>query len=72
MMHRTNVELDEKLMSEAIRLTGMTTKKEVVNYALSELVRKKKRKGILKLEGKVLWTGNLNEMRKMRGTNKDS
>ncbi|OGC94746.1 MAG: transcriptional regulator of the Arc/MetJ class [candidate division Zixibacteria bacterium RBG_16_53_22] len=71
-MHRTNVELDEKLMSEAIRLTGMTTKKEVVNYALSELVRKKKRKGILKLEGKVLWTGNLNEMRKMRGTNKDS
>ena len=65
-MHRTNVELDEKLVSEAMQLTRMTTKKEVVNYALSELVRKKKRKGILKLKGKVKWIGNLDEMRKRR------
>ncbi len=65
-MHRTNVELDENLVSQAIKLTGMTTKKEVVNFALSELVRKKKRKGILKLKGKVKWTGNLDEMRKSR------
>jgi Arc/MetJ family transcription regulator len=65
-MHRTNVELDEKLVSEAMKLTRMTTKKEVVNYALSELVRKKRRKGILKLKGKVKWIGNLDEMRKSR------
>jgi len=65
-MHRTNVELDENLVSEAMKLTRMTTKKEVVNYALSELVRKKRRKGILKLKGKVKWIGNLDEMRKSR------
>ena len=52
-MHRTNVELDEKLVSEAMQLTRMTTKKEVVNYALSELVRKKKRKRILTHKGKI-------------------
>jgi Arc/MetJ family transcription regulator len=65
-MHRTNVELDEKLVKEAMKLTGIDTKKELINYALIELVRKIKRKGILELEGKVKWEGNLGEMRKSR------
>ena len=65
-MHRTNVELDEKLVSKAMKLTGIDTKKQLLNYALSELVSKAKRKGILKLEGKVKWEGNLNDMRKSR------
>ncbi len=65
-MLRTNIELDEKLVNEALNLTRMKTKKELVDFALKELVRKIKRKKLLELEGKVKWEGNLNEMRKGR------
>ena len=65
-MLRTNIELDEKLVDEAMRLTHKKTKKELVNYALEELISRLKRKKLLELEGKVEWTGNLSEMRKSR------
>ena len=65
-MSRTNIELDDKIVKEAIKLTHARTKKEVVNYALEELVKKLRRKKILELEGKVKWEGNLNEMRTTR------
>ena len=65
-MGRTNIELDDKLVDEAMKLTNKKTKKEVVNYAIEELVRKLKRKKILELEGKVDWTGKLDETRKSR------
>lgn len=65
-MLRTNIELDEKLVKEAMKLTRKKTKKELVNHALQELVNKMKRKKILELEGKVEWTGNLARTRKSR------
>lgn len=65
-MRRTNIELDEKLVGEAMKLTRKKTKKELVNYALQELVSKIKRKKLLELEGKVEWKGSLNNMRKSR------
>jgi Arc/MetJ family transcription regulator len=65
-MLRTNVELDEKLVKEAMKFTHKKTKKEIVNYALEELVKRFKRKKLLEIEGKVEWTGNLDEMRKSR------
>ncbi|MEK7314374.1 MAG: type II toxin-antitoxin system VapB family antitoxin [Deltaproteobacteria bacterium] len=65
-MSRTNIVLDDRLVKEALNLTHLKTKKEVVNYALEELVRKIKRKGLLKLEGKVRWEGSLSEMRESR------
>ena len=65
-MLRTNIELDEKLVNEAMRLTHKRTKKEIVNYALEELVRKLKRKKLLGLKGKVEWVGDLDEMRRSR------
>ena len=65
-MLRTNIELNEKLVNEAMKLTHIKTKKELVNYAIEELVHKIKRKKILDLEGKVEWTGKLGEMRKSR------
>ena len=65
-MIRTNIELDEKLVREAMKLTRKKTKKEVVNYALEELVSRLKRKKILELEGKVQWSGNLGNMRRSR------
>jgi Arc/MetJ family transcription regulator len=65
-MSRTNIVLDDRLVDEALKLTHLKTKKDVVNYALKELVRKTKRKGLLKLEGAVTWAGDLAEMRKSR------
>ena len=65
-MIRTNIELDEKLVEEGFKLTRLRTKKDLVNHALRELVTKKKRKRLLKLEGRVEWAGSLNQMRKSR------
>lgn len=65
-MVRTNIELNDKLVNEAMKLTKKKTKKEVVNFALEELVRKTKRKKILEIEGKIKWVGNLDETRKSR------
>jgi Arc/MetJ family transcription regulator len=68
-MHRTNVELDEKLVKEGMRLFKKKTKKDLIHFALSELIRREKAKGILDLEGKVEWEGDLKEMRKARFAN---
>jgi len=65
-MLRTNIEIDEKLVDEAMKLTHKKTKKELVNYALKELVSRMKRKKLLELEGRVEWTGDLGKMRKSR------
>ncbi|MBZ0170720.1 Antitoxin VapB11 [Candidatus Methylomirabilis lanthanidiphila] len=65
-MLRTNIELDAEVVDEAMKLTRMKTKKELVNYALKELVRKIKRRNLLSFEGKVRWEGDLDEMRKGR------
>jgi Arc/MetJ family transcription regulator len=66
LMHRINLELDEKLVKEGMRLFNKRTKKELIQFALSELIRREKAKGILDLEGKVQWEGNLKEVRKAR------
>jgi Arc/MetJ family transcription regulator len=65
-MHRTNVELDEKLVREGMRLFKKKTKKELIHFALSELIRREKAKGILDLQGRVDWEGDLKQMRKAR------
>jgi Arc/MetJ family transcription regulator len=61
---RTNIEIDEKLMKQAQRLSGLKTKRAVVNAALQMFVRVQRQKGILKLAGKVHWHGDLDEMRR--------
>jgi Arc/MetJ family transcription regulator len=66
LMGRTNIDLNEKLVNEAMKLTNKKTKKDLVNYAVEELVRKLKRKKILELEGNVGWIGKLEETRKSR------
>ena len=50
---RTNVVLDDDLVHEAMKLTGKKTKKEVISYALQELVALKKRRNLLDLAGKI-------------------
>jgi Arc/MetJ family transcription regulator len=66
LMARTNIELDDKLVKEGLKVTHLRTKKELVNYALEELLKRARRKRILKLEGKVRCEGNLEEMRASR------
>ena len=61
---RTNIVIDEELMKKGIRYMGLRTKKELVNYALRELIQRKERKEILRLKGKLHWEDNLEEMRK--------
>lgn len=65
-MHRTNIELDEALVAQGLKLTRLKTKKALVHYALQEVVRRKRRKGLLKLAGKVKWEGELGELRRSR------
>lgn len=63
---KTNIDLDDRLVKRAQRLTGLKTKKELVNHALSELVRRQDQKAILELRGKVSWVGDLESMRESR------
>ena len=61
---RTNIEIDDKLMREAMRSANTKTKRETVEAALRTLVRLKRQEGIRKLRGKIHWEGNLDEMRR--------
>ena len=63
---RTNIVINDKLVEEGLNITKLKTKKELVNFALKELIRRKKMYEILDLGGKVKWEGNLEEMRKAR------
>ena len=65
-MSRTNIDLNDRILKEAGKLTQLKTKKEIVNYAMEELVKRLRRKKILELEGKVKWEGDLDEMRRSR------
>lgn len=60
---RTNIVIDDKLMSEALKVTGLGTKKEAVELGLKLLVRQNKQQAIRKLRGKLKWEGDLEEMR---------
>jgi Arc/MetJ family transcription regulator len=65
---RTTVDLDEQLLNEALRLTGVRTKSEVVHLALQELVRSRKKKRLTELAGKIRFIGSFDQksMRKLR------
>jgi Arc/MetJ family transcription regulator len=63
---RTNIEIDDKLMAQALRLTGLKTKRAVVEAGLRILIRLKRQEDILHLAGKVQWEGNLDESRQGR------
>jgi len=65
-MARTNIVINDKLVKDGLKLTNLKTKKELVNYALEELVKRMRRKGLLKLEGMVKWEGSLDDMRRSR------
>ena len=63
---RTNIDIDDEVMREAQRLTGVRTKREAVDLALRELVARHRRLGVLDLRGRVHWEGDLNTSRRGR------
>ena len=63
-MNRINVVLDYKLVSECHKVTGIQTKKDLIDFALKELLRHEEQKKILELKGVIKWEGNLSKMRK--------
>jgi Arc/MetJ family transcription regulator len=65
-MSRTNVDIDDRLIRRARRLTGLKTKKAVIHRALETLVRTEDRKGILRYYGSGVWQGDLKKMRRSR------
>ena len=60
---RTNIVIDDKLMADVLRATGLATKKEAVELGLRTLLRLLQQDGIRKLKGKLKWEGDLNQMR---------
>jgi len=63
---RTNIEVDDKLMTSAMAITSIKTKRGLVEYALKEVIDLHKRRALLGLRGKVKWTGDIDEMRKVK------
>ena len=60
---RTNIDIDDGLMREAMRASGAATKKAAVEAGLRLLVQTFSQGAIRKLQGKVRWEGNLNQSR---------
>jgi Arc/MetJ family transcription regulator len=60
---RTNIEIDDDLVLQAMRSSGAPTKKAVVEAGLRLLVKTHSQTAIRKLRGKVKWEGDLNQSR---------
>jgi len=62
-MKRTNVVLDERLLEEAVKVSGERTYSRTIERALEEMIRRAQARGIDQLAGSGLWVGTLSEMR---------
>jgi len=60
---RTNIVIDEKLMKETLKLTGLKTKREAVELGLRTLLRLRRQENIRRYRGKLAWQGDLDAMR---------
>ncbi len=60
---RTNIVIDDKLMANVLKLTGLRTKREAVELGLKTLIKLKQQEQIRQLKGKLPWQGDLDELR---------
>ena len=60
---RTNIVIDDKLMRDTLRTTGLKTKREAVERGLETLLRLSKQAQIRRFRGKLAWQGDLDAMR---------
>ena len=63
---RTNVVIDDNLMSSALKVSGHRTKKDTIEEGLKLLVQIRNQEKIREFRGKLKWTGDLNQMRSDR------
>jgi Arc/MetJ family transcription regulator len=60
---KTNVEIDHVLVTDALKVTGLSAQPEVVELALKLLIQMKNQESIRAWRGKIPWEGNLDHMR---------
>jgi Arc/MetJ family transcription regulator len=60
---RTNIVIDDQLMKDTLRATGLTTKREAVELGLRTLLRLRQQEEIRRFRGKLHWQGDLEAMR---------
>ena len=60
---RTNIDINDELMTKVMNVTGLKTKKAVIEKALQELYYQSLLQDLDSIRGKDLWTGNLDKMR---------
>ncbi len=60
---RTNIDIDDALMADAIEASGLKTKRETVELALRTLVELRRQAAIRSYRGKLAWNGDLDAMR---------
>jgi len=65
-MGRTNIVLDDRLVREGLRRFRCRSKRELVELALTELLKRARRRDLLSLRGQVKWEGDLIGMRRLR------
>jgi Arc/MetJ family transcription regulator len=65
-MKRTNIVINEELIKEAMRVSGLKTIKGIVDTALRDYIRREKQLDILKLKGAIKWEGDLTLLRETR------
>jgi Arc/MetJ family transcription regulator len=61
---RTNIVIDDKLMQDSLRATGLKTKREVVELGLRTLLRLRQQEAVRRFRGKLNWEGDLDAMRR--------
>lgn len=65
-MGRTNVVLDDDLVSKCRKETGIQTVRALIDHALRELLRHRRQKKVMELKGKIHWEGDLDSWRSRR------
>ena len=61
---RTNIVIDDRLMRETLRATGLKTKREAVELGLRTLLRLRRQDAVRRYRGKLAWKGDLEGMRR--------
>jgi Arc/MetJ family transcription regulator len=64
---RTNIEISDQLMEEALKASGLKTKRAVVEAALRTLIRLRRQRKVLDLAGKIHREGNIDDIRDQSG-----
>ncbi|AHI27151.1 MULTISPECIES: type II toxin-antitoxin system VapB family antitoxin [Acetobacteraceae] len=60
---RTNIIIDDTLMTDALKASGVKTKKEAVELGLRTLIKLNQQRQLRSMKGRLEWRGDLDAMR---------